>query len=60
MKRSRDYISQLYPFLVEMYRTLPYPKRQVEGTVPSAEFERNVETAFEETCDEIGATFEKK
>lgn len=59
MKRSRDYIFQLYPFLMELYRTLPYPKQQVEGTVPHAEFEKNVETAFEKICDEIGVTFEK-
>lgn len=60
MKRSKDYVFRIYPFLMELYRTLPYPKRQVEGTVLRAEFEKNVETAFESICDEIGATFERK
>jgi len=60
MRRSRDYIFQLYPFLMELYRILPYPKQQVEGTVPHAEFERNVETAFEKICDEMEVVFEKR
>ena len=60
MKRSKEYIFQLYPHLVALYRTLPYPKQQVEGAVPFQEFRKCVETAFEKVCKEMGVASERR
>jgi len=60
MKRSKEYILQLYHHMTTLYQTLPYPKQRVEGAVPFHEFERNVENAFEEVCQGIGTRFERR
>jgi len=60
MKRSKEYIFQLYRHMTALYQALPYPKQQVEGAVPFQEFERNVETAFEKVCQGIGTRFERR
>jgi len=60
MKRSKEYIFQLYPHLVALYETLPYPKQQVEGAIQFQEFKKCVETAFEKVCREMGVTSERR
>lgn len=60
MKRSKEYIFQLYRHLTTLYQALPYPKQQVEGSVPFYKFEKDVETAFEKVCQGIGTRFERR
>ncbi len=60
MKRSKEYIFRLYPHLVALYKTLPYPKQQVEGAIPFQEFNKCVETAFEKVCREMGVISERR
>jgi len=55
IRRSKEYLSKIYPEMIKLYERLPFTKRIVHTAGPRSELGPRVVGAFEQICRELSA-----